>query len=118
MKGKTHDERAARGARTQSLFRDMNERIREINDAFSDVLPLGDWTCECAEDACTERVRLSTAEYESVRADPKRFVVAPDDSHVVAEIEHIERRTDRFWVVEKDGEAAELATRVDPRSMA
>jgi hypothetical protein len=115
---RTSHERAARAARTQSVFRDMNEQVRGINDAFSDVLPLGDWTCECAVDECTERVRLSTAEYESVRADPRRFVVAPDHSHVLSEIEHITQRTDRYWVVEKDGEAAELATRVDPRSTA
>jgi hypothetical protein len=117
MHGGTYEERAARGARTQSLFRDVNERVREINHVFSDVLPLGDWMCECADDACTARVEVSTAEYEAVRAVPTHFIVAPKDTHVFFEIEHVTERTDRYWVVEKDGEAAELAARVDPRSI-
>jgi hypothetical protein len=114
----TYEERAARGARTQSLFRDLNERVREINDVFSDVLPFGDWMCECANDACTTRVEVSTAEYEAVRGMPTRFIVAPKDSHVFAEVEHVTEQTDRYWVVEKDGEAAELAARADHRPTA
>jgi hypothetical protein len=114
----THEVRAARGARTQSLFRDLNERVREINDVFSDVVPFGDWMCECANDGCVARVELSTAEYEAVRSVPTRFVVAPKDSHVFSEIEHVTKRTDRYWVVEKDGEAAELAARADRRRTA
>jgi hypothetical protein len=34
------------------------------------------------------------------------------------EIEHVTKRTDRYWVVEKDGEAAELAARADRRRTA
>jgi hypothetical protein len=98
------------------LFRDLNERVREINHVFVDVLPFGDWMCECANDACTARVEVSLAEYEAVRAVPKRFIVAPKDSHVFSEIEHVTERVDRYWVVEKDAEAAELAARADPRS--
>jgi hypothetical protein len=114
----TSEERAARGARTQSLFRDLNERVREINDVFSDVVPFGDWMCECANEPCTARVEVSTAEYEAVRAVPTRFVVAPQDSHVFSEMEHVTKRTDRYWVVGKDGEAAELAARADRRPTA
>jgi hypothetical protein len=116
MQGTTYEERAARGARTQSLFRDVNERVREANDVFADVLLLGEWMCECADDECKARVEVSTAEYESVRASPIKFIVAPNDSHVFSEIEHVTKRTSRYWVVEKDGEAAELAARIDPRS--
>jgi hypothetical protein len=116
MDGNTYEERAAHAARTQSLLRDMNERVRAINHDFTDVLPLGDWMCECANDECTERVRVSTAEYEEVRAVATRFIVAPNDSHVLAEIEHVTKRTDRYWVVEKNGEAAKLAARAAPRS--
>ena len=54
---------AALGARTQSLFRDVNERVREINATFADFVPLGDWICECADNGCAERIALTTAEY-------------------------------------------------------
>ena len=115
MEGQTYEERAARGARSQSLFREVNERVKEINEAFSEVIPLADWICECAADECSQRIALSHAEYEEVRAVPTRFAVAPSDAHVVPEIEDIVARQKRYWVVEKRGEAGELATRVDPR---
>jgi hypothetical protein len=111
--GEFHD--AALGARTQSLFRDVNERVREIHASFADFVPLGDWVCECAENDCGERIQLTIEEYESVRANPKRFAVAASDEHVFDDIEDVVERKDRFWVVEKDGPAGELAARVDPR---
>ena len=106
------------GARTQSVFRGVNERVREINAAFEDHVPLGDWICECADTGCTERIALTTQEYEHVRADPTAFAVAPADGHVFPQIEIVSWRTDRDWVVEKSGLAAELAQRVDPRRAA
>ena len=106
---------AALGARTQSLFRDVNERVKEINSAFAEYVPLGDWVCECANNACTQRVALTSGDYEVVRADPKRFLVAPGDARVFGEIEAVVERNERFWVVEKEGPAGELAARVDPR---
>jgi hypothetical protein len=71
------DYNAALGARTQSLFRDVNERVKEINQAFSGHVPLGDWICECADNGCAERIAVSMGEYEEVRADPTTFAVAP-----------------------------------------
>jgi hypothetical protein len=109
------DEREARGARTQSLFRDANERVAEINEAFSIALPLGDWICECAKGDCSERVTLSPEDYERIRADPKLFFVYPSDDHVFADIEDVVERQATYWVVRKQGLAGELAARVDPR---
>jgi len=106
---------AAFGARTQSLFRDVNERVREINTVFAEHVPLGDWVCECAENACTERIALTTPEYEAIRANPRRFAVAPSEDHVIQEIEDVVERQDRFWVVEKTGPAGELTAKIDPR---
>jgi hypothetical protein len=109
-------ERAGRGARTQSLFRDVNERVRAINQAFSPVVPLGDWICECSNQACSERIGLTLEEYEAIRSDPTRFAVAPDGSHVDLAIEDVVVENGRFRVVEKKGLAADLATSVDPRA--
>jgi hypothetical protein len=106
----------ARGARNQALFRNINEGVRHINAAFSTLVPLGTWTCECANLDCFERVELTSDQYEEVRAAPTRFAVAPDDRHVLAEIERVVARKDRFWVVEKEGRAAELVATVDPRA--
>ena len=105
----------ARGARSQALFRDVNERVREINHAFGEILPLSEWVCECADDSCTQRISLTQAEYEAVRADPRRFAVAPSDDHFFSRIERLVEQSERYWVVEKFGVAGDLAARIDPR---
>jgi hypothetical protein len=117
VEDQTYEERAARGARSQCLFRDVNERVKEINHAFGTVIVLGDWMCECADDECTERIALTHEEYEAVRADARRFAVAPSDDHVFHEIEDVVERMERYWVVEKSGKAGELAASVDPRAV-
>jgi hypothetical protein len=99
-------ENEARGARTQSLFRDVNERVMTINQAFSIAIAHADWICECADPACSERISLTMEEYEAVRASPIRFAVAPGAEHFFEELE---------VVVEKTGTAGELAAQIDPR---
>jgi hypothetical protein len=106
----------ARAARTQSVFRLGNERLTHINDAFSGILELGDWVCECANIECTERLQLTSEEYAWIRSDGRRFAVAPAAAHIFDDVERVVERVDRFWVVEKTGEAGELAALVDPRA--
>jgi hypothetical protein len=108
--------RAARAARNQSLYREVNERVKALNEAFDSLLPLGDWVCECANAECFEAVQMTHEEYEAVRAGPTRFFVAPDDTHVFPEAEDVRERHQRYWVVEKIGVAAKAAERRDPRA--
>ena len=103
-----------RGAKTQSLYRDVNERVRSLNSNFSVVLPFGEWFCECAATACDERIVLSPEEYERVRASGIRFIVAP--GHVYPNIEDVTDRKDEYWIVEKYGLAGELAKKFNPRA--
>jgi hypothetical protein len=112
----TVDERASRAARNQSFFRQINERVNELNEAFSLVLPLGEWVCECADQSCIERIELSAHDYETVRQNGTRFVVAPGDDHVWPDVEDVTERNERYWVVEKLGEAARVSGDLDPRS--
>jgi hypothetical protein len=111
----TAEDRGARAARNQSLFREINERVKQLNEGFSLVLPVGEWICECADDACVERIELSAAEYEVVRSEGTHFLVAPGDTHVYRDVEVVTERTDRYWVVEKFGTAGDEADRLDPR---
>jgi hypothetical protein len=113
--GEDTNSRAARAGRNQALYREVNERVREMNEAFDSLLPLGEWICECANEECFERIEMTHEEYEAVRAGPTRFVVRPDSAHVVSEAETIVERHERYWVVEKIGVAAEIAEREDPR---
>jgi hypothetical protein len=109
-------ETAARGARTQSVFRNGNERLVDLNEAFSGVVALGDWVCECASLDCTQRLQLTTAEYEAVRSNPRHFAVVASDYHVFTDIESVVGGNERYWLVEKTGVAGDLAARVDPRA--
>jgi hypothetical protein len=98
------------------LFREINERVKELNEAFSLVVPLGDWICECANEGCDERVSMSADEYEAVRSDGARFFVAPNDEHVWPDVERVTARNDRYWTVKKVARAGELAKDHNPRS--
>jgi hypothetical protein len=98
-------------ALNEALFREVNEKIRAISDTFGHKDATYDFLCECSDPMCTERVVLTSVEYEYVRADPTRFVVAK--GHVLPEVESVVEGANDHVVVEKDGEAAEIAIRSD-----
>lgn len=97
------------GARTQSLFRDVNERIVRITDA----LPGIEVMCECADERCKATIVLSQDEYDATRRIPTHFVVRP--GHIAHDIERIVENHEHYTVVEKSGEAGKAAVRLDPR---
>ena len=93
---------ATRVAKNESLFREVNERIKDLADTF--LVGRDDrqrFVCECSHEGCSESVELTLEEYAHVRASDWRFVVAP--GHVTPEHEHVVLKTDRYWLVEKDG---------------
>jgi hypothetical protein len=69
--------------------------------------------CECGNTKCREPISLTPAEYEAVRADSRRFPVAP--GHVYAEVERIVEEHDRYVVVEKFDAVAHIVRATDPR---
>jgi hypothetical protein len=109
------DERGRRIGRNEVVFREVNERLRELGEGFSMVSDLADFVCECGNTSCTERVRMTLAAYEKVRSDPKYFVVVK--GHEAPEYERIVSREEDYSVVEKlPGGPAEIAVKDDPRS--
>jgi hypothetical protein len=105
---------AVQAARHQSLFRDVNERIEELNEQFSQILPTGDWVCECADERCFEPIELTMAEYEAIRAHPARFPVLPGHE-LTADVEVVVETHDGYLVVEKQGAARDFAIEHDKR---
>lgn len=98
-------------ATNEALFREVNERIREISDSFGQEDATYDFLCECSDPDCTQRVVLTRAEYENVRAESTRFVVAK--GHALPEIESVVERAKDHVVVEKEGAAADVAVHLD-----
>jgi hypothetical protein len=106
--------REQRLARNENLFREINERVREIATVHGADLHLYEFYCECSNTDCTLRVELHLRDYEGVREHGNRFLIAP--GHNLPDIEEIVERNEGWWVIEKEGRAGELAEELDPRS--
>lgn len=107
-------DRAGRAATNHALFREVNERVKELHEGFSVAIPTSEWICECANDICVVRIELSANEYEAIRRDQVRFFVAPTNEHVWPEIEQVIERNHHYWIVEPNGHASTTANRLDP----
>jgi len=116
MVGFKASDRAQRAAMNQMLFRDINERVKDLESNFTVVIPVGAWICECANVRCENRIAMSAEEYETIRGDGACFFVAPGDEHVWDDVERVTDRNDRYWIVEKFGISGEIVRKADPRS--
>jgi hypothetical protein len=83
-------------AHNEALFRTVNEEIDE--NRASDGKRA--YVCECVDPDCAATIELTATEYETVRARPDRFVVAP--GHVLPEVEHVVAAEPDYTIVEKD----------------
>jgi hypothetical protein len=109
------DSRQQRVAKNEALFREVNERIKDINEGAAPADERSDFLCECGDQECTKAISLSVAEYEAVRSDPRQFAIVP--GHQVPDVERLVADHGRFAVVEKEpAAAARIAEERDPRS--
>jgi predicted RNA methylase len=101
------EEREVRAARNQSLFRAVNEKMTQVNQAFVSVTGAYAIACECADTSCVQTVDIAPDAYEQVRANPRQFVVL--HGHVYPEVEIVVGEADAYVVVEKIAAAARVA---------
>jgi hypothetical protein len=95
------------------MFRLGNERMagwEERHESGQSEL----YFCECAELDCKDRVSLQEAEYETVRADARRFLVVP--GHEIPDVETVIEEHDGWSVIEKAPEVTKTVESLDPRS--
>lgn len=105
--------REQRLAKNEVLFREVNERIEQAaEDASFEGLMV--FVCECGNAECAETIEVTLAEYEAARSQPTLFLVVPGHEH--GEITRVLEQNERFAVVEKVGEAGEIAQKHDPRA--
>jgi hypothetical protein len=107
-----NDETERRLARNEILFRETNEAI-ERGQWPADPAKVVRFRCECSSMECGEAVELTLAQYERVRASPKRFVMVP--GHETPEIEVVVEHSPGHVVVEKQHMAGVMAADTDPR---
>lgn len=104
-----------RKAANEAVFREVNERIEEMQHSFARVTdePLH-LICECDRLSCTREVEMSVGAYEQLRSDPACFVVVP--THEDTTVEQVVASSAGYVVVRKrSGLPHDLAEATDPR---
>ena len=95
---------AERIAENEAVFRRLNESIEAATQlGATDATFL----CECADARCRAVIRVKISEYEHVRAEDTRFLVAP--GHAGEQEASVVERHPTYDVVAKTGYAAALA---------
>ncbi len=110
-------ERTRRVGHNEALFRQVNERIEDLNEAFGGITGEFLIVCECGRLDCTEQVGVSRSVYERTRQNPSQFILKP--GHEQNDLEHVVDGDGDgdYVIIEKDvPEARRLAERTDPRS--
>jgi hypothetical protein len=103
----------ARIARTESVFRHVNERIAEASDQLDNDGTV--FVCECADPDCHDRLHVPREQYEDVRNESTHFIVA--EGHEAPEYERVVEKRSGYAVVEKfRRRLAALVRRTDPRT--
>ena len=90
-----------RKARNEALFREVNERIRDLS--LMNAAP-AEYLCECGRPECMTAFPVPLEHYKAVREHDLRFVVRPD--HVDPDLEMVVELAEQYAVVEKIGGAA------------
>jgi hypothetical protein len=97
-------------AMNEATFRKVNEGM-EVDQGPGGLLT---FVCECGRLGCSRLIQLTRAEYESIRANSRRFAIL--EGHEILEAEQVVERHERYIVVEKAGDPeAEIVEHTDPR---
>jgi hypothetical protein len=103
--------RDQRIAANEALFREVNERIADLDAPHHAELEI---ICECGDRDCLERITVSVGEYEEARADATLFLARR--GHLMPGAEVLVAERGDHQLLRKTGEAAAIAEEHDPRS--
>jgi hypothetical protein len=105
---------AERVAFNDDIFRKANEAI---HDEIEGLIPESSgglpFICECAEEGCTQVLRIPLPDYERLRSDPRLFLNAPGHENAAQGWAAVVERHEHYVVVEKLGRAGEMAEMLD-----
>jgi hypothetical protein len=101
-----------RMAENQVVFRKHNEKVQKSIDELNavaaeegtkaihldDDIPLY-FYCECSDENCRERIKVTLKDYNKIHRARDRFVIMP--GHNVPEIENVTKEKSKYWVVTK-----------------
>jgi hypothetical protein len=106
-------DRNERAAKNQSLFREVNQRVVELEQeqALDGRRPDFEVLCECANADCHEFITVRAEEFQEVRRSSIRFLIRA--GHEWTDVERVVNQNDGYIVVEKFGETATIAAELD-----
>jgi hypothetical protein len=96
--------REQRIAYNEAWSRTINEKAAEWKLGRE---PMPDFPRGCWKEGCEQRIPLSAEDWKLARAKPNRFAVAPH--HLADGFEAVITTFPHFWLIEKFGEAGEVA---------
>jgi hypothetical protein len=94
-------------AANEDLFRQINEKVEDVAAAHGS--DSHEFLCECSDPGCSERVRVTLAEYRRVREDGARFIVVK--GHVVNEIERVVESAEDDGLLDRGSPAGDRSRR-------
>lgn len=108
------DERERKIGLNEAVFREVNERLGDLNRTFSVITEQLQVVCECGDGTCVEQFAISPEDYKRVRSDPLLFVVVP--GHEEPDVEYAVDARDAYLVIRKREERGvdELAEATAP----
>jgi hypothetical protein len=108
------EERERRIGLNEAVFREANERIREVNETFATLTDELILVCECGSGTCTEKISMRPGDYETLRAEPTHFAIVP--GHELPDVEEVVGQREHYAIVRKsDGIPRRIAELTDPR---
>jgi len=90
-------DRKERIIENEKLFREVNERVADMQATFSGPDP--EWVCEYGDETCFDKVSVPIDDYQQIRAHDDWFLIRP--GHEKTDVEKVVRRRNGFLVVEK-----------------
>ena len=99
-------------------MRNANEQIEAAAERLQPSVYLIPFVCECGRLDCIVTLRLSLDDYEAIREDARWFICSPGHELAEAGHERVIETKKGYVIVEKQGQAADVAKRLDPRGAA
>jgi hypothetical protein len=102
------DEREERIAKNETVLRATNREMQRADQAEGATLgqPI-EVLCECGRQGCDSVITMTVADYDGIHSQADRFVVLR--GHENAEIERVVEERADYFVVDKVGEAEDIA---------
>ena len=100
-----------RAARNEALFREVNQNIARLEEHHGTTVTMPVYICECATADCAAQLPVDPETYQRVRENARHFFVVP--GHEDPRLERIVERHRDYLVVEKTGQAGEIAEKTE-----